>query len=131
AVNKDGTIQLNHLPEEAQHKLRECVQILGEAGFGTEGPELETTFAEIEDFGHESGRLLARLLQQALAEHHAQHFQQERAACPRCQTDSPVKESAGERDFKTRDGDVPLAELVYHCPDCNRDFFPSTHPVED
>ena len=47
------------LTEEAKEKFEECVAAFAACGFGAEGPAKDTTFAEIEEFGHEVGRMVA------------------------------------------------------------------------
>jgi len=118
------------LTDEASQKIQECVAALAACGFGPEGPAVNTTFAEIEEFGHEVGRLVARGVDERLATQHAEHFQKE-ASCPTCETVCALKEHPAVRLFQTTDGDVPLSEPVCQCPVCHRDFFPSTHGVED
>lgn len=116
--------------EEAKKKFDECVAALAACGFGPDGPSVETTFAEIEGFGHELGKMLARALDERLTQQHAAHFQGA-AACPGCGTSCPVMESAKPRDVQTTDGKVPLREPLCHCPVCHRDFFPSACRTED
>ena len=74
------------LSEVARQKLAEAAEALAACGFGPDGPPLETTFAEIEEFGHEVGRMLARCVDQNLTAQHAEHFCLEEAACPHCGT---------------------------------------------
>jgi len=107
---------------EVQKKVQECVEVLMAQGFGPEGPLKETTFAEMEDFGHEMGRMIAREIETRLAIKHQTHY--EECRCPTCETLCPVKETV-QRDFQTVDGKMPLAEVLCHCPVCDRDFFPS------
>jgi len=118
------------LTEEAKKKFDECVAALAACGFGPDGPSVETTFAEIEGFGHELGKMLARALDEKLTSQHAAHFEGT-AACPCCGTTCPVAENAATRDVQTTDGMIPLREPIGHCPVCNRDFFPSAYRVED
>lgn len=118
------------LTGEAQTKFEEYVAALAASGFGTEGPAVETTFAEIEDFGHEVGRMVARAVEERLATQHAERFQGE-AACPVCQKLCEIQPDPATRPFQTTDGEMPLHEPVCHCPVCDRDFFPSASGVED
>jgi hypothetical protein len=118
------------LPGEARKKFEECVAALAACGFGAEGPAVETTFVEMEDFGHEVGRMVARAVEERLASQHAEHFQKE-AACPGCQRLCEVQAAPATRLLQTTDGHVPLHEPVCHCPVCHRDFFPSAFGVED
>lgn len=117
------------LTDETQKKFDEFVAAMMTDRFGPEGPAEDTTFAEMEEFGHEVGRMVARALEANLAVAHQRHFGDE-CPCPICETLSPLKKTA-ERPFQTTDGKVPLCELVYHCPVCNRDFFPSAYHFAD
>ena len=118
------------LTDEAKKKLDECVAAMAVCGFGPEGPPVDTTFAEIEEFGHEVGKMVARGVDEKLTSQHAVHFQGT-VPCPCCQTVCAVAENPNTRDIQTKDGDVPLGEPMCHCPVCNRDFFPSAYGVED
>jgi hypothetical protein len=129
SMSKDAQKQVV-LTEEARKKFEECVAAFAACGFGPEGPPLETTFAEIEEFGHEVGKMVARALDAKLAHQHAAHFQGT-APCPCCGTECHIKENSNTRDLQTTDGNVPLREPTCHCPVCNRDFFPSACRVED
>lgn len=115
---------------EVQKKFDECVAALTAMCYGPEGPPEETTFAEIEEFGHEIGRQLARSVDQQLTSRHAERFQKA-AACPTCQTLWEPEPSPIKRELQTSDGSVLIAEPVCHCSVCNRDFFPSAYRIED
>ena len=121
------TVDLN---DEAQKKFEECVAALTAMRYGPEGPPENTTFAEIEEFGHEVGRMLGRAVDQRLTDKHAEQFQKA-AACPTCQTVCEPKPTPPTRKIQTSDGQVPVREPVCHCSVCNRDFFPSAYRVED
>lgn len=127
-MSKDARNRMQ-VTNEAMEKVRECVAVLAAGGFG-ERPPKETTFAEIEEFGHEMGRLVARALDEYLMTQHGTHFPN-KAPCPVCQTLCDLKESSGPRNLQTIDGNIPIPEPCYHCPVCHRDFFPSTHRIED
>jgi hypothetical protein len=118
------------LSEEAKKKFEDCVAAMAACGFGPEGPPLDTTFAEIEEFAHEVGKMVARALDEKLTKQHASHFQGT-AACPCCRSSCPVAEDPETRSMQTTDGEVSLREPLCHCPACNRDFFPSAYCVED
>ena len=118
------------LTDEAKREFGKCVRALAACGFGEDGPPVDTTFAEIEEFGHEVGRMVARAVDEKLTTQHATHFQ-EPTPCPCCETSCSAKEDPGERELQTTDGDVPLHEPVFHCSVCHRDFFPSTHSAQD
>ena len=128
-MSKDAQKQIA-LTDEARKKFEECVAAMAACGFGANGPPIDTTFAEIEQFGHEVGKMLARALDEKLTSQHAVHFKGT-AACPCCGTTCPVAENATTRDMQTTDGTIPLSEPLCHCPVCNRDFFPSAYRIED
>ena len=85
------------LTDEAKKKFEECVSAMAVCGFGPDGPPVETTFAEIEEFGHEVGKMVARALDEKLTNQHAAHFQGT-APCPCCRTVCPVAEDPNTRD---------------------------------
>jgi len=118
------------LSPEAQQKFNELVALLAEERYGPQGPPIDTTFAEIEQFGHQAGRMLGRSLDEHLADRHAEHFQQ--GCCPICGAcgESDVAEKK-TRPLQTVDGKIPLAEPAFHCPTCGRDFFPSAERTCD
>jgi hypothetical protein len=118
------------LSDEAQKKFDECVAALTALRYGSEGPPKDTTFAEIEAFGHEVGRMLGRAVDQQLTSQHAEQFQDE-STCPTCQLACEPKPTPVEREIQTSDGPVPIHEPVCRCSVCNRDFFPSASRVED
>lgn len=118
------------LSAEARTKFDELVALLSKHGFGEEGPPLETTFAPIEQFGHQAGRMLARAIDAKLAEEHANHFSDEQA-CPGCGQGALREDLPHELPLRTPDGEVVLNEPAFRCPQCQRDFFPGAHPVTD
>lgn len=118
------------LDAETQKKFDDCVAAVAAMRYGPEGPPENTTFAEMEAFGHEVGRLLGRGVDQRLCSQHAERFQKA-TACPSCQTLCKAKPALAEREIQTCDGWTPIAEPVFHCSVCNRDFFPSADRVED
>ena len=115
------------LSAEARRKFDELVALLSEERYGPDGPPIDTTFAEIEDFGHQAGRMLGRSLDERLAQEHGEHFAE--ACCPTCGACGELDASKSEktRPLRTQDGKLPLAEPVFHCPSCDRDFFPSAN----
>ncbi len=125
ALNED----LDLTPEEKE-KFSELVALLARHGFGDDGPPRETTFVEIERFGHQAGRMVARAIDARLAEQHAMHFAGEEP-CPACGEKYPPKERPHDLALQTEDGEVPLREPAFRCPPCERDFFPGAHPVGD
>lgn len=127
-MGKDARNEDLDLTREARAKFEELVALLARHGFGEEGPPRDTTFAEIERFGHQAGRMVARAVDVHLTEQHAGHFAGEQP-CPACDEQQPNKASPHKLDLQTQDGEVRLHEPTCHCPSCRRDFFPSTHSV--
>ena len=118
------------LSDEAQKKFDECVAALTAMRYGPDGPPRDTTFAEIEEFGHEVGRMLGRAVDQQLTAEHSSHFAGSNI-CPTCQSNGEPKPDTVQRELQTCDGQVPIEEPVCRCSVCNRDFFPSACRIED
>ena len=118
------------LDDEVQKKLDDCVAAVTAMRYRPEGPPENTTFAEMEAFGHQVERMVGRAVDQQLASQHTEQFQKT-TACPTCQTPCEPKPSPAEREIQTSDGRVPIAEPVCHCSVCSRDSFPSAYRVED
>lgn len=129
-MGKEARNQDLEFTVEEQAKFAEVVAMLARHGFGEEGPPLETTFAQIEQFGHRAGQMLARAVDAKLAEAHAGHFSDEQA-CPSCGQGASPEDAPHDLPLQTGDGDVVLHEPAFRCPQCKRDFFPSTHPAAD
>lgn len=125
ARNEDLTLSL-----EVREQFDRLVALMAKHGFGEHGPPRNTTFAQIEKFGHQTGRMLARAVDAYLAEQHAEHFAGEEP-CPSCGEQRRPKEKPHELPLQTSDGEVTLHEPSCHCPICRRDFFPGAHRVAD
>lgn len=123
-------IEKSTLSSEAQQKLDELVALLAAEKFGPDGPPRNTTFAEIEDYGHQAGQVLARTIDEHLARQHAEHFQ-ELSACPTCSVLVEPNEDRRKRAMQTRDGAVSMEEPAFACPTCKRAFFPSADRAGD
>ena len=54
------------LDDETRKTFDQCVTALTAIRYGTQGPPEDTTFAEIEEFGHEVGRMVGRAVDQQL-----------------------------------------------------------------
>lgn len=118
------------LSPAARQKFDELVWMLAAQGFGEDGPPRNTTFAEIERFGHQAGRMVARALDSRLLKQHAGHFSGEEP-CPQCGKVHPRENALFERSLQTEDGSIVAQEPAFRCSPCGRDFFPSTHPIAD
>ena len=129
-MGKDARNEDLELSPLARKQFDELVALLARCGFGEQGPPRETTFAQIEQFGHQAGRMMARAVDARLTEQHAAHFAGEEP-CPDCGEKQMPKEHPHDWGLQTEDGEVRLREPAFHCPPCERDFFPSTHPVAD
>ena len=129
-MSKDARNEDLELTAEEQEKFSELVALLARHGFGAKGPPRETTFAEMERFGHQAGRMVARAIDAQLAEQHATYFGGAEP-CPLCGEKQRPKARPHDWGLQTEDGEVKLREPAFRCPPCERDFFPSTHPVAD
>ena len=123
-------MEKSSLSLEARQKFDELVAALSAEGFGLDGPPRDTTFAQIEDFGHQAGRMVARAIDEHLAGQHAEHFE-EPSDCPTCGKLAPPNEDRKPRSLQTRDGTVPIEEPAFTCPTCGGAFFPSADRIED
>jgi len=123
-------IEKSTLSPQAQQKLDELVALLAAERYGPDGPPRNTTFAEIEDYGHQIGQVMARTVDEHLVQQHAEHFE-EPSACPTCSLLVESNEGRKRRTMQTRDGTVPIEEPAFTCPTCNRAFFPSADRAGD
>ena len=129
-MSKDARNRDLELTAEEKKKFGELVALLARHGFGEAGPARETTFAQIEQFGHQAGQMLARAIDAHVAEHHAKHFAGPEP-CPACGERHSPKSKPHDLPLLTDDGEVMLREPAFRCPPCERDFFPSTPAVEN
>ena len=129
-MDSPNEMEKSVLSAEARQKFDELVALLAEERYGPDGPPIDTTFAEIEQFGHQAGRILGRSLDEHLTGRHAAYFQQ--ASCPTCGA-SGGSDTAEQktRPLQTLDGKMALAEPAFHCSRCERDFFPSAECSQD
>jgi hypothetical protein len=107
-------------------KLDELSQLISQEKYGSEGPPADLTWAEIEDVGHEIGRLAATEVDQTLQRQQAEKFDHPQA-CPQC--GRPCLAAVQHRALETRDGPADLSEPSCYCDACQRSFFPSTRPL--
>lgn len=126
-MTKEGRVTDQGWSSAVRRKLQELAELVSQERFGEAGIPREFTFSEIEEIGHEVGRLAAGTIDQALQLRHAEHLA-EAASCPTCGRDCPIERR--QRGLATRDGTVTLNEPVCHCRACERDFFPSASSVE-
>ena len=129
-MSRDARNEDLELSAEEQVRFGELVALLARRGFGEAGPPREATFAQIEGFGHQAGRMVARAIDARLSEQHAAHFAGEEP-CPTCGETHLPKTRPHDLGLQTEDGEVQLREPAFRCPPCERDFFPSTHCIAD
>ena len=129
-MSKDARNEDLDLTPAAKEQFDQLVALLARHGFGDEGPPRETTFAQIERFGHQAGRMVARAIDAHLAQQHGTHFAGEES-CPTCGEKHHPKENPHDLELQTEDGEVTLHEPAFRCQPCERDFFPSTHSATD
>ena len=129
-MSKDARNEDLDLTPAAKAQFDQLVALLAQQGFGDDGPPRETTFVEIERFGHQAGRMVALAIDARLAEQHAVHFAGEEP-CPTCGEKYPPKDRPHDLALQTEDGEVTLREPAFRCPPCERDFIPESHPVGD
>lgn len=104
-------------------KLYELSLLISQEKYGADGPSKAVTWAEIEDLGHEVGRLAATEVDQTLQRQQSEKFDHPHA-CPQCgRVGTPVVE---HRTLDTRDGPADLGEPSCFCNACERSFFPTT-----
>ena len=104
-------------------KLNELSELISQEQYGQEGPPVDLTWAEIEDVGHEIGRLAATEVDQTIQRQQADKFDPSHD-CPQCgRRCSP---GVKHRALETRDGPADLSEPTCYCNACERSFFPST-----
>ncbi len=106
---------------EVIEKMQELARLIGADKYG-ERPPLETTWAEIEDAGHEIGQLMATEFDQVMQRQHAEHYDLTKP-CPQCARE--CQPTVKHRDLSTRDGTADLSEPEFRCVSCERSFFPS------
>jgi len=97
-----------------------------EEAFGPDGPELDCDIDEIE----EAAVLAARAAFDAVIARALVLQNQklpEQLPCPKCETLCSV--NFEKRTVRGRLGPAEIQEPVCHCPQCQRDFFPSAGSV--
>ena len=125
-MSKDARNGDLELTAEEKAKFSELVALLAKRGFGAAGPPRETSFAQMERFGHQAGQMVARAIDARLAEQHAAHFAGEEP-CPACGEKYLPKENLHDLGLQTEDGEVKLREteqidvrLLHHVTDRGR-----------
>ncbi len=107
---------------EVLEQIQKLGRMMGAEKYGPDGPPMETTWAEIEDAGHELGKIVATEYDQGMQRQHAERFDRTQP-CPLC--GKQAGPSVKHRDLTTRDGTADLSEPEFRCVSCERSFFPS------
>jgi len=107
---------------EVLEQMQKLGRMISAETYGEDGPPIHLTWNEIEELGHEIGKLTATEFDQTVQRQQAEKFDDIRI-CPQCgKSSSP---SVKHRDLTTRDGTADLSEPEFHCVSCERSFFPS------
>ena len=107
-------------------KLDELAELISREKYGEEGPPADLMWVEIEEVGHEIGRLTATEVDQKIQRQQAEKLDH-RHDCPQC--GRSCLPSVKHRSLETREGPADLSEPVCYCNACERSFFPSTRHV--
>lgn len=119
--------------EARERKLREIQEIAESWGRMVareafpDGPGLEVTLAEMEEYAVVASRALVKGAVESMAATQGERLGDE-APCPVCGKVCPLERKS--RPVAVRGGEAALEEPVGHCPACRRDFFPSASGLE-
>ena len=103
-------------------QMQKLGRMISAETYGNEGPPITLTWNEIEELGHEIGKLTATEFDQTVQRQQAEKFDRPEA-CPKC--GKSCQPSVKHRDLYTRDGTADLSEPEFRCVHCERSFFPS------
>lgn len=103
-------------------KMQELGRLISAETYGKDGPPITLTWNEIEELGHEIGKLTATEFDQTVQRQQAENYDHQQA-CPKC--GKGCQPTVKHRDLCTRDGTTDLAEPEFRCAHCERSFFPS------
>ena len=129
-MGKDARNEAVALSPETKKSFDSLVKAMAIERFGEE-PAYHTTFAQIEKFGHQVGRMLARAVDEKVTANHASSHFQENQLCPKCGRSHPPDDDSHALPLATQDGKVTLEEPTFRCSPCGRDFFPSAGAAEN
>lgn len=93
-----------------------------------DGPGLDVTLADMEEFAVAASRALVKGAVETMAGVQGEQFGKE-APCPSCGKMCSLQTIP--RPVVVRGGDATLNEPMGHCLPCRRDFFPSAAGAED
>lgn len=116
--------------EELKRWVENMGEILAHKAFGEQGPDLQTSLADMERFlGPLLEQMAAGFLRQSVTDQ-AERLTDE-VPCPTCGRACVVAAQDKERQMTTEHGDFRFAERIGHCDRCERSFFPSAAGTED
>jgi hypothetical protein len=101
-------------------------KIISRRAFGDAGPGQDVDFQAMEDIARAAASGLSEGVLSTLLGQQADTLGAEQP-CPDCGRPCPVRRE--ERPLAFHGGQLSQSEPVCHCPDCRRDFFPSTAPA--
>ena len=107
-------------------KMEELAELVSREKFGQGGPPLGTTWAQIEEIGHQVGQLAATEVDQKLQRQNAEQIDHVHP-CPDCGAEA--QPSVKHRALQTRLGPADVAEPACYCDACRRHFFPTADPA--
>ena len=116
--------------DELQRWSERMGEILSQKAFGEQGPDLDTSLADME-------QLLGPLLEQLAAGFLRQSVSQQgerlpdEVPCPTCGAECVPTDDDKPRTMTTEHGDFRFAEPSCHCDRCQRSFFPSQARAQD
>ena len=113
-------------PDDIQELRRLAAQwgkIVARRAFGEDGPGLDVDFSTMEQIAVAAAAGLTEGTLQTLLEQQANGLG-EQQPCPECGRPCTLRRQ--ERPLQALGAPLQQREPVAHCPDCRRDFFPST-----
>lgn len=116
--------------DELKRHAERMGEILSKQAFGEQGPDLQTSLADLEELlGSYLKQIAAGFLGKAVTDQ-AERLADE-AACPTCGHACAVAAQNKQRQVTTEHGDFRFTERVGSCDRCGRSFFPSAARLED
>jgi hypothetical protein len=108
---------------------KDVVQLVGTTLLGelTQGGNRDLTTMRLDDLENDVFGLVdqvSRFLAEALLQEQADRLSKKNPLCQCCQRELVPKPSR-KRTLQLRRGEAQWEELVWRCPSCRRDFFPS------
>lgn len=105
-------------------------EILCKRTFGEQGPDLQTSLADLEQvLGPVLEQLAAGFLQASVTQQ-SDRLPDE-VACPTCGVGCSALSEARQRTTTTEHGGFAWREPSYHCDRCQRSFFPAADRAAD